>query len=57
MPCLWNCTAHLQLPVRDSLISASGKQILLLNLGLHLEVAVEWLGFKIASSDLLPGSI
>lgn len=57
MPCLWNCTVHLQLPVSDSLKSASGKQILLLNLGLHLEVAVEWLGFKIASTDVLPGSI
>lgn len=57
IPCLWNCTAHLQLPVRDSLKFASGKQILLLNLGLHLEVAVEWLGFKIASTGLLPGSI
>lgn len=57
MPCLWNCTVHLQLPVSDSLKCASGKQILLLNLGLHLEVAVEWLGFKIASTDVLPGSI
>lgn len=57
MPCLENCPAYLQLPVRDSLKSASGKQILLLNLGLHLGVAVESLGFKIASTGLLPGSI
>lgn len=46
-----------QLPVRDSLKSASGKQILWLNLGLHLEVAVERLGFKIVSAGLVPGFI
>lgn len=46
-----------QLLVRDSLKSASGKQILLLNLGLHLEVAVERLGFKTASAGLVPGFI
>lgn len=70
---LWKITAHAlfwrlaachasatALPISSylsGLKSASGKQILLLNLGLHLEVAVEWLGFKIASTDLLPGSI
>jgi len=45
------------LPVRDSFKFASGKQILLLNLGLHLEAAVERLVFKIASTGLLLGSI
>lgn len=55
---LQNCTVYFQLPVRNQFqIYFWDTEILLLNLGQHLEVAVERVGFKIASAGLLPGAI
>ena len=58
MQCLQNCVVYFQLPVRNQFeIYFWVTKILLLNVGQHLEVAVERVGFKIASAGSVPGAI